>query len=31
VVDASFHIVAKAWALISAAVPVAFENGEIAK
>jgi hypothetical protein len=31
VVDGSFHIAAKASALISAAVPLAFNHGEIAK
>jgi hypothetical protein len=31
VVDASFHIAAKAWALLSAAVPLAFSDGKSAK
>jgi len=31
VVDASFHILAKPWPLISTAVPLAFSDGDIAK
>jgi hypothetical protein len=31
VVDASFHILAKPWPLISTAVPLAFSDGNITK
>jgi len=31
VVDASFHIPAKPWLLISTAVPLAFSDGDITK